>query len=434
MPTLIFLGFFLFFLFFQSTSFYGGDAGDLVTAAITGSTAHPPGYPLYSLLGYILSFIPISTPAWRVGLLSSLAAAGTLTVVYYIIVKITKDKLPSIIAAATLGSTYLFWLYGIVPEVFALNALLMSLLLYISFWFSEEPTVKKLYGIAVLIGLGLAHHHIIVFSLPAVFYFLWQQRKFAQHTTWKQKGTMIGFLFLGILPYSWAIIAGLRTAPLTWSDPVTVENFLRLVSRADYGSFQSGTTFGQNIQTRLLQWPAMFDLYVQDFTYFGLALFLIGIVSMFRKARTACLGFILGFVFTGPLYFFYASYLFTTAFHIATAERFLIPSYVFIIVFIGYGMHAILEAARKRSKVVQWIVMLMIVLLPLSLLYTNYPKLSILKYDQTGEQFGRDLLDSIEPDGIFMVQGDHPVFNTQYVHYAEGYRPDVSCYSPYEAS
>jgi len=57
---------------------YGGDIGDLVTSAYVFGVAHPPGYPLFSLIGYIFSHLPIALPVVsKVGLISvfsSLAA------------------------------------------------------------------------------------------------------------------------------------------------------------------------------------------------------------------------------------------------------------------------------------------------------------------------------------------------------------------------
>ena len=157
---IIFLIYWLFFLFFQSVSIYGGDAGDLVTAAYVGGIAHPPGYPLYSLLGFIASHIPFGTVAWRVGLLSSTAAAGTLYMVYLIMNRLTRSRLISFISGALLASNYLLWLYGVVPEVFALHLLLISISMYVSVLYYFRPQIKYLYYLVFILALGISHHHL----------------------------------------------------------------------------------------------------------------------------------------------------------------------------------------------------------------------------------------------------------------------------------
>ncbi|HRK33650.1 MAG TPA: DUF2723 domain-containing protein, partial [Candidatus Hydrogenedentes bacterium] len=44
----------------------GEDSGELVTAAYTLGIAHPPGYPIWCLLGKVFTFIPFGSVAWRV--------------------------------------------------------------------------------------------------------------------------------------------------------------------------------------------------------------------------------------------------------------------------------------------------------------------------------------------------------------------------------
>ena len=39
----------------------GGDAGEMITVAYLLGVAHPPGYPLYTLLAKLASLIPIGT-------------------------------------------------------------------------------------------------------------------------------------------------------------------------------------------------------------------------------------------------------------------------------------------------------------------------------------------------------------------------------------
>ena len=47
---------------------FGTDGGDLITAAVTLGVPHPPGYPLYTTLGYVFAQLPIGTVAFRLNL------------------------------------------------------------------------------------------------------------------------------------------------------------------------------------------------------------------------------------------------------------------------------------------------------------------------------------------------------------------------------
>ncbi|KAJ8390873.1 hypothetical protein AAFF_G00100050 [Aldrovandia affinis] len=60
----------------------GGDSGELITAACELGVAHPPGYPLFTLLSHLaLVLLPFRSAAYSVNLLSGLlgaVASGTL--------------------------------------------------------------------------------------------------------------------------------------------------------------------------------------------------------------------------------------------------------------------------------------------------------------------------------------------------------------------
>ena len=68
--------FFGLYLSLQMPGIAGGDSGDLVTAAVVKGISHPPGYPLYTLLGWLLTRLPLGLPAaFTIGWLSPVPAA-----------------------------------------------------------------------------------------------------------------------------------------------------------------------------------------------------------------------------------------------------------------------------------------------------------------------------------------------------------------------
>lgn len=430
-----YLFFQIFYLIFQTSTIYGGDAGDLVATSFVGGVAHPPGFPLYSFLGYLAHFVPYSTPAWRVALLSSITISIALTLITHFMYRITHSFWIGFLSAATLGSTYVIWLYSIVPEVFMMNVMFLSILLVLGYSFSKHPHTKLFLIIGIVTGLAVSHHPIIVFALPSILILMFTQQKWIlkQPLTIKISG-LAALIISWLVPYSWAYYAAYRLAPLSWSDPINIQNMIHLITRNQYGSFQSGIDYAQTIQSRLLQIPAIFEFYFQDFSILGLLLATIGAIYAVKKYRMIGISLIVGFVLTGPFYFFYASYFLQSSFQIATAERFLTQSYVFISLLIGCGFFALIEifknrlhepSQRKLHTLVTYGVLGVFALLPLGFFISHYPKLIILKNDRTAENFGKDLLDSTAKNSILFLRGDHPVFTTQYMYYALGYRTDV---------
>src|SRR2546430_15388509 len=51
------------------------DSGDLILTSATSGVAHPPGFPLYTLLGHIFTKLPFGSVAARVSFMSALFAA-----------------------------------------------------------------------------------------------------------------------------------------------------------------------------------------------------------------------------------------------------------------------------------------------------------------------------------------------------------------------
>ena len=56
------------------------DSGEFQLVAATLGIAHPPGYPLYTLLGWAFTRLTPHDPAWGLNLLSALLATATLAV------------------------------------------------------------------------------------------------------------------------------------------------------------------------------------------------------------------------------------------------------------------------------------------------------------------------------------------------------------------
>src|SRR5947199_8625057 len=59
-----------------------GDTPELITAAVTLGVAHPPGYPLFTMLGHLFSVLPFGSIPFRVNLLSVFCDSIAVGIVY----------------------------------------------------------------------------------------------------------------------------------------------------------------------------------------------------------------------------------------------------------------------------------------------------------------------------------------------------------------
>jgi tetratricopeptide (TPR) repeat protein len=166
------------------------DGGEFIAASYTLGVPHPPGSPLYILIGRLFSILPVmeSNIAWRVNFSSSLFSALTVLMVYLTIVKIvtlgqsrTKWSLSEsliiysggLTGALLLAFSDTFWFNAVEAEVYALSMLIMSGCSWLTLhWIErngEKGSERYLFLIAYLVFLGIAIHMFTLLVAPAVF-------------------------------------------------------------------------------------------------------------------------------------------------------------------------------------------------------------------------------------------------------------------------
>jgi dolichyl-phosphate-mannose-protein mannosyltransferase len=112
----------------------------MITVAYLLGVAHPPGYPLYTLLAKLASLVPFGTVAWRVNLFSALTGGAATLLLCRGVICWTGDVAAGALAAGVFAFGPLVWPYAITAEVFALNNLFAAGLVYFAARASSERT------------------------------------------------------------------------------------------------------------------------------------------------------------------------------------------------------------------------------------------------------------------------------------------------------
>ncbi|MFH0863907.1 MAG: DUF2723 domain-containing protein [Candidatus Gottesmanbacteria bacterium] len=427
---LIFLFSAIFFILFQSQSIFGGDGGDLVSAICVGGIPHPPGYPLYMLLGRFFYSLPLFTPAWRVSLLSSLPAAGTITVIYLIIWQLTKSKLASIIGAATMAFSYLFWLYASVPEVFSLNNLFIIILLYLTILIMKNIDNRKVFLFFFIAGLSASHHHFSFWFYPVFIFFIYKYNfKYWQKKRLEKIIKCFALFFLGLIPYFYILLAA-RTYPvISWNNAVNLENFWKLITRQGYGTFLSHPV---SLQMGLIpRGILILDglLLIPRFFGWPWIIFIItGLIYLYRHERKFFLLIFL-LLLAEELFLFYLGFPInnTELFILGMYSRFVLPELIFSGILLGVGIFWFIKRVADFSKIkfIRFLVTLSLFVIPVSLFIRNVPKIMALRSDFTAENLGRDILATVSPGDILLLSGDTEIFDTEYVYFCLKEYPKV---------
>ncbi len=207
------------------------DCGEFSAAAAEQQVPHPPGAPLFLMVGKIFHMIPIGDPAVRINMVSVVASAATVSLLYFIIVMtITwwrkqqgESEAESMIvyAASAIGAlAFCFsdtlWFNAVESEVYASSSLFVAIIVYLMLRWNEVATEpgneRYLVLIAYLIGLSTGVHLLSVltiYSLGLIIYFRRYQ------SDWKSfiimgALTLIGFaiVYPGVVKYFPALLSG----------------------------------------------------------------------------------------------------------------------------------------------------------------------------------------------------------------------------------
>jgi tetratricopeptide (TPR) repeat protein len=217
------------------------DCGEFIASAYKLLVGHPPGAPLFAMLGRLFSmFAPeASGAAAMVNLMSVSASALTIGLLFWTITllveKIYKyqDKNVNVewsaerqwkaLGAAFIGSmaytfSDTFWFSAVEAEVYALSSLFTALVFWVILrWDKDVDNETKnadrwILLIAYLMGLSIGVHLLNLLTIPALglVYFYKRYNKHNAINTWIALGisfVVLGFVQYGIIPGTISVAA-----------------------------------------------------------------------------------------------------------------------------------------------------------------------------------------------------------------------------------
>jgi len=401
------------------------DNPDIVTAAATLGIAHPPGYPLFTILGNVFSKIPLGSIPFRINLMSALFSAATIFFVYLIILKITKKIWPALIGAALLAFSYNYFLQSLYADLLSLNNLLVVIIVYLLLIWrdqKEQPIrlrsglsrvqiegQKYLYLSAFLFGLAFSHHQISFFLFPAFIYLIFTVDK-TIFTSWELV-KLVGLFILGLIPWIYLPIRASQQPAYIWGDPTTFKGFFEMIARKEYSrqSFQFVSVFA----IRIFDWLKIIFL---QFIGIGVILGLIGINKIKQKDRVLFIFLLLCVLLTGPLFAFMAD-IPNVEMEFTAMERFFIFSSIFLAIWLGLGLDWLGNYTKKFTP--------LLLILPLGLLLLNFPRTNRHNYYYAYD-LGANILNSLPQNAVLFGGLDVPLFELRYLQNVEHVRPDVT--------
>jgi hypothetical protein len=397
---------------------YSLDSPELAAAAYRLGIAHPPGYPLYTLSGWLFSHaFPIGNVAFRLNLLSAIFGVAATLLAYLLAVRLTSRPVIAAAAAFSLAFSYYFWADALAAEVYTLDAALFAGLLLAAVLWREQPSAPRAAAVGLMLGLGLATRTTTMLYVPALAAFAYASG--ARSTgMWAAAaaGTAAGLLFYLYLPLRSA--AGVSIGPGDYR----FDGSVRVWDLASVGGFWdhiSAAAFRRDVfaygPIGLLRETATFSgQLAASFLVVGLPLGIAGAVRQWRADRVL---FVLFAGAVAPLAAFFISY------GALDKEFMFLPVYVVWALWMALGLTSVADVLAETAALSAWRAGVATLLLPAAALAVNAPLVS-LHNEHRPRQTAEAFLAKV-PQGAVVYGPFLDIAPFQYLQEVEGQRTDV---------
>ena len=367
------------------------DSGELITAAYEPGIAHPPGYPLYILMGYVVSHTLGGEVAWRVNVLSAIwgaAATGMMCLLLYELISYisaprpqppsalstpapnkqrrparpsaprpqsrlqlpTQHAGPALLATAIAGACLFaagasFWSRTSQAKLYTLHYFFMLALLFFALKLRQAYEIAdrrraNLWATALAATLGLAFtNHLMTSLLVPVIATLvlaghdWRSRSHILAGRWH---VLVPALLAPLLLYLYLPLRASQDPLMNWGSPDNWGDFWRHVTGWQYRAYlfqQPDVQAARILEYALDQWGWL--------TWPVLLISLAGAYFLARRALP---------VFFATLLLVALTVLFAIAYSISEIEPYLVPAYAVLVLWVTVAVTAPLSAEPSRPS------------------------------------------------------------------------------------
>jgi hypothetical protein len=328
------------------------DVGEMDTVPWILGIAHPPGFPAYTLIGWVFAHaVPLGSVAFRMSLLSALAVSAAAWLVYRIVLDETEDRIAGLGAGWLFAAGLVTWTHATRAEVHALELAAFALTLFFALRWHRAPNSRDLFAGAFVFGTAVAIHPVALLMLPGLLMLAISRL----HET--QTPPLVAAAGIAcVCAAAWYAYLPLRSAyvnahgldPLAayginggafwnYDDPSTLAGFAALVGAEgiDVPSAFQGYTHA-SFFTGAVGWAATA---VHEFTLVGLFLAVLGAIRFWRSDPVRTVAFCLCAVASAAFAFGFADE--------SDVQRYFLPSFFAIACFAGAGIAALRRYDRR---------------------------------------------------------------------------------------
>ncbi len=430
------------YIFTMSRSVPYIDGGELTTDLWTLGIAHPTGYPLFTMLGYLFVHIPIFREvAMRANLFAALCTALAAGIFYLVFSRAQIVLAPlnngeeksqkaskggneqsrqpagqnefvlrwsSVIAGFVLVFSRTFWDQSTSIEVYPLQLVLFSLIMLVWLGFYSEPVKSRAILAGLVLGLGFTNHMTTVLTLPAIAYLVVSRYRQTRFNLKALYFIIIGG-FIPSLLYLYLPIRAAQHPLMDWGNPDNLQRFIWHVTGKQFRTwmFSSFEVFQHQIGT-------FFNSLYGEFRV-SIVLVIVGIfVSIFSCRR----------LFWWALLLIIGDLIYAANYNIHDISSYFLLSYISLALFAAIGFRYLLDRCTTRSWWRPWMIVVLVIFPAVSTL-ANFSAVDE-SNDYSVEMYTGDILTSLPRNSVVLsFQWDDFVSASLYYQHVDSVRPDI---------
>ena len=396
---------------------FTGDSAELAGAAAGFGVPHPPGYPLYTLLTALwVHLFPLAQRAFAANFASSIHGALAVALTFLLARRLGASRTGAGVAAMALALGRTLWGQSIAAEVYAFDLLLLTGAAHAAWSTGRSGSGRAWFVVGLMGGLWLGHRFINLAYLPALILLTFAAHRASSAGARSRArlapplGTLAGGLVLSALPFLYLPLASAANPAIDIGDPQTLDRFWTVVRGAPYLRHLAGTT-PELALARIGSF--LTALPVESGPAILLAVVGAG-ASLRRRGGARLLGVAL-------LLLLATNQVLSSLYNIRDIRVYHLPSLLALALLGALGADALRRALPERRRTLAGILLLA---LSATGLAANF-RVNDARTARAAHQRAADLLDSIAPDALLLVEGDTETHSVWYLQAIENRAPGV---------
>lgn len=207
---------------------YIKDVSEIQVALNVWGTIHHTGYPLFAVLGNLFT-LPLRLAGVEPAAAASLYALAwglvALAAFAALVWRLTGRPALAALGAGVVGLARSIWVHNVVAEVYSMSLAITMVILTIALWPGPWRGAwgwrRRVLMLALLGGIGVAHHRAVAFVAPAALAAAWLHRRDEPVRWGPTLLAATGLAALGFIPYIYLPLRAWQGAEWVYGEPGT---------------------------------------------------------------------------------------------------------------------------------------------------------------------------------------------------------------------